>query len=508
VAGESLKVTAGKAAGSEIALDDEFVIGRATTGDGKLGDDPELSRRHARLAYRAGGQLTIEDLGSTNGTFLNGRPVSEVQPLKPGDTIQVGTTTLQVLDSAGNAPQATRLGAVPPPKEQATAPGAGAAATPAAAAAVAAGAAAEPAAQQPPPPGRPAAPPPSSGGRKGPPVPVLVGAGVLVVALIVVGIVVLAGGGGDDNDKPKVLTSAEIVRQNSHATISIDTRGPGFDDNGDETVVSGGGSGVVLNAQKGWILTNNHVIAGATSVKAHLENGDVVSARVLGNAPCEDVAVVETTTRPPGLKAGTLGRSAGLAAGAQVTALGFPGAFESDITQRRLQSNGGEVSSKPGPASLGGNLPSLPSVIQHDASINAGNSGGPLFDDHGQVVGINTFSAASSGSQNQNGAIAIDRIKTLLPALERGEDRGYAGWNIETIESLNNKLYVIGVDANSPADKAGMLFGDRIDKLDNTEVANVPDVCDILGSKTAGDSLKVEGQQLDGRFYTTTLRLR
>jgi S1-C subfamily serine protease len=200
--------------------------------------------------------------------------------------------------------------------------------------------------------------------------------------------------------------------------------------------------------------------------------------------------------------------AAGLAAGAQVTALGFPGAFESDITQRRLQSNGGEVSSKPGQASLGANLPTLPSVIQHDASINAGNSGGPLFDDHGQVVGINTFSASSSNSQNQNGAIAIDRIRTLLPALERGEDRGYAGWNIETIESLNNKLYVIGVDANSPADKAGMLFGDRIDKIDNTEVANVPDVCDILGSKTAGDSLKVEGQQLDGRFYTTTLRLR
>jgi pSer/pThr/pTyr-binding forkhead associated (FHA) protein len=119
VAGESLRVTAGRGAGTEIPLASELVIGRATTGDGKLGDDPELSRRHARIVRRAGDQLTIEDLGSTNGTFVNGRQVTDVQPLTPGDTIKVGTTTLQVLDVAGNAPQATALGAVPPRQDQA-----------------------------------------------------------------------------------------------------------------------------------------------------------------------------------------------------------------------------------------------------------------------------------------------------------------------------------------------------------------------------------------------------
>ena len=124
MAGERLRVTGGKASGTEISLEEgEFLMGRATTGEGRLGEDPELSRNHARIARRAGDQLTIEDLGSTNGTFVNGKQVEEAQPLRPGDTIKVGTTTMQVLDETGAAPQATALGAVPPPR-QATTPAA------------------------------------------------------------------------------------------------------------------------------------------------------------------------------------------------------------------------------------------------------------------------------------------------------------------------------------------------------------------------------------------------
>ena len=114
MAGERLRVTGGKASGTEISFEDEFLIGRATTGEGRLGEDPELSRNHARIARRAGDQLTIEDLGSTNGTFVNGKRITEAQTLRPGDTVKLGTTTLQVLDETGAAPQATALGAVPP----------------------------------------------------------------------------------------------------------------------------------------------------------------------------------------------------------------------------------------------------------------------------------------------------------------------------------------------------------------------------------------------------------
>ena len=118
--GESLRVTEGKAEGTAIELGDEFVIGRAMVGEGRLGEDPELSRRHARIVRRAGDQLTIEDLGSTNGTYLNGRQLDGTEVLRAGDTVKVGTTTLQVLDASGQAPQATAFGKVPEPKDQAT----------------------------------------------------------------------------------------------------------------------------------------------------------------------------------------------------------------------------------------------------------------------------------------------------------------------------------------------------------------------------------------------------
>jgi pSer/pThr/pTyr-binding forkhead associated (FHA) protein/tRNA A-37 threonylcarbamoyl transferase component Bud32 len=99
-AGEHLLVVEGKAKGRRLILGDEFVIGRAASGEGRLDDDPELSRSHARLARDADGQWTVEDLGSANGTFVNGAPVSERQALEVGDSIRVGRTTLELHDPA------------------------------------------------------------------------------------------------------------------------------------------------------------------------------------------------------------------------------------------------------------------------------------------------------------------------------------------------------------------------------------------------------------------------
>jgi protein kinase-like protein/FHA domain-containing protein len=112
-AGEELVVTSGSAPGRRLALEDEFVIGRAVRGEGSLGDDPELSRRHARVARDASGRMTIEDLGSANGTFVNGERVRERHTLKAGDSIRVGRTTLE-LTGAGREPAAPAP-APPPP---------------------------------------------------------------------------------------------------------------------------------------------------------------------------------------------------------------------------------------------------------------------------------------------------------------------------------------------------------------------------------------------------------
>ena len=93
---ESLRITVGPAAGGVIEVEHEFLIGRTAGEQGNLGEDPELSRQHARLSRSADGQLQIEDLGSTNGTFINGRRISDAQPLSPGDVVRLGTSELEV----------------------------------------------------------------------------------------------------------------------------------------------------------------------------------------------------------------------------------------------------------------------------------------------------------------------------------------------------------------------------------------------------------------------------
>ncbi len=117
---EEMVVTGGPAKGRRFTPGDGLVIGRAVNGEGRLADDPELSRRHARVARDADGRLTIEDLGSVNGTFVNGGRVHEARILEPGDSIRVGESTIELV-TAGAAPPA-RAAAAPPPPARAPAP--------------------------------------------------------------------------------------------------------------------------------------------------------------------------------------------------------------------------------------------------------------------------------------------------------------------------------------------------------------------------------------------------
>jgi hypothetical protein len=128
MAGESLKVVAGNATGSSIALEAELVIGRSTPGLGSLGGDSEISRVHSRVFHDSTGQLTVEDLGSTNGTFVNGNRIAAATPLRAGDQVRVGQTTMTV---EGGTEGATTVGQViPPPAAAVPPPQAAIAATP------------------------------------------------------------------------------------------------------------------------------------------------------------------------------------------------------------------------------------------------------------------------------------------------------------------------------------------------------------------------------------------
>jgi predicted component of type VI protein secretion system len=200
MAGETLKVTAGNAAGQDVPLDQELVIGRSTPGIGSLGGDSEISRVHARVYRDASGQLTVEDLGSTNGTFVNGNRISSATPLRPGDELRVGQTTLGV--EGGAAEGATAVGqpippvvAPPPPAAAATPPTQPLPPAQPPPAAQYAG-------QQPPPAyaGGPVGGPPGrqGGGSKAPWIAL---AAVVLIALIVGGLAIGGVFSSDDNNK-------------------------------------------------------------------------------------------------------------------------------------------------------------------------------------------------------------------------------------------------------------------------------------------------------------------
>jgi hypothetical protein len=200
MAGESLKVVAGNAAGSSIALEQELVIGRSTPGLGSLGGDSEISRVHARIYHDAAGQVIVEDLGSTNGTFVNGNRIAAATPVRAGDQVRVGQTTMTV--EGGATEGATTVGQVVPPIAAAAAvppPPAAAAATPPTQPF-------QPA--PPPPPGGPQQPGYAGGPIGGPPgrqtggskAPWIALAAVVLILLIVGG---LAIGGVFSSDKKK-----------------------------------------------------------------------------------------------------------------------------------------------------------------------------------------------------------------------------------------------------------------------------------------------------------------
>ena len=103
MASEFLRVIEGSASGAEIEIDEVFVIGRSAEGHGALGGDAEISREHARVTRSGSGELVIEDLGSTNGTSVNGQRISAPTPIRPGDTVKVGTSTIVVEGVAAGA---------------------------------------------------------------------------------------------------------------------------------------------------------------------------------------------------------------------------------------------------------------------------------------------------------------------------------------------------------------------------------------------------------------------
>jgi hypothetical protein len=226
MAGEQIRITGGPAQGSNIDIGQELQIGRSAGTEGRLGDDPEISRQHARISRDPQGQLVVEDLGSTNGTFVNGQRITGPQVLNPGDSVQMGRSTLSVEGAAGGG-QATAIGAVPagfPPGGPAGGPP-----PPPPAAAGPPTAQTQPLQAQGPGPGGPGAPPPPaySPGPGGPGGPgdgksntgrIALIAGLILAVIIGAVVLALVLSGGDDNKK-----DSSQAAQSTPSTFTMDT---------------------------------------------------------------------------------------------------------------------------------------------------------------------------------------------------------------------------------------------------------------------------------------------
>ena len=274
-------------------------------------------------------------------------------------------------------------------------------------------------------------------------------------------------------------------------------RGLGNGDEDDERAERSGGSGFIISPD-GYIITNNHVIEGATKVEVHYgadENGNggrTVTAKIVGRDPATDLALLKIDTDQP-LPSIRLGDSDRIRKGDWAIAIGHPFTFENTLTV-------GVISAKGRSLGLSRQTSSFENFIQTDAAINFGNSGGPLLNIAGEVVGINT-AIRGGGAQGIGFATPVNTAKILLPQLKQGKVvRGYLGMTIgdvneEVREAFNlpeaRGALVQSVEPGKPAARAGIQHGDVVVEIDGKPIRNNRELIDYISYLPVGTEVKI-----------------
>ena len=269
-------------------------------------------------------------------------------------------------------------------------------------------------------------------------------------------------------------------------------RGPGGGDtpNRGPRRVNSLGSGFVVDAD-GIVITNNHVISDADEINVILNNGDKLKAEIIGRDQKTDLAVLRVKPDRP-LKAVKFGDSDNLRIGEWVIAIGNPFGLGGSVTAGIVSARNRDINSGP-----------YDSYIQTDASINRGNSGGPLFNMNGEVIGINTAIYSPSGGSigigfavpSKNAVAVVDQLRQF------GEmRRGWLGVRIQQVtddiaESLGLKptrgALVAGIDDKGPAKPAGIEPGDVIIKFDGKDIKEMKDLPRIVADTPVGKDVPV-----------------
>ena len=294
-------------------------------------------------------------------------------------------------------------------------------------------------------------------------------------------------------DSSKELTGAEVYAANVNSTVGIVTSLVTTNFWGQTTTGAAAGSGFIFS-DDGYILTNYHVIEGATSITVSTYDGTKYDAQLIGYDESNDVAVLKIDAA--GLTPVVIGDSDKLNVGDNVVAIGNP------LGELTFSETSGIVSALNREVTMSNNT--TMDLIQTDCAINSGNSGGALFNMYGEVVGITNakYSSSSSSSasiDNIGFAIPINQVYGIVKSIiENGYiEKPYIGVSVLTVSDETQKYGLPGgasvqsVTKDSPAEEAGLQVNDIITKVGDTEITSSNDVVKLVRAANPGDALKL-----------------
>jgi putative serine protease PepD len=243
------------------------------------------------------------------------------------------------------------------------------------------------------------------------------------------------------------------------------------------------GSGWVLDSE-GRIVTNQHVVDGASEVTVKFHDGSEIQADVVGTDPSSDVALLKLNEIPDDLQPLDRGSSESLRIGDPVVAIGSPFGLEGTVTA-------GIVSAKNRQLQAPNNY-TIDGAIQTDAALNHGNSGGPLLDLNGRVVGMNSQIASESGGNDGIGyAVPIETIERVVEQLKSGGSVQYAYLGVQIGDAQSGGAQIGEVRSGSPAADAGLQAGDVVTKVDDDEISSGDELRSAVAKHKPGDKVEL-----------------
>jgi putative serine protease PepD len=306
------------------------------------------------------------------------------------------------------------------------------------------------------------------------------------------------GGSGSSSGSTTTVVAAVPARSAAASTTSLTQLykdvAPGVVD---ITVTQGGssgfggggqgqaeGSGFVID-RSGDIVTNAHVVENATSIRVRFQSGKTAKATLVGTDDSTDIAVIKVDAAASLLHPLTLGNSAAVQVGQDVAAIGSPFGLPETLTSGIISAVNRTITAP--------NNYSISGAIQTDAAINHGNSGGPLLDASGAVIGVNAQIESDSGGNDGVGfAIPINAAKSVATTLIAGGKVQHAYLGIRVGDSTSNDgAQVTTVVSGSPADKGGLKAGDVVTAIDGDAISGADDLTANVSAHKPGDTVTI-----------------